>query len=55
MNDDIFIFDESGTILKGVKYKSVKSVIIPDGVTINYNNYLVLVYGSYSQYRQCAL
>ena len=33
MSDDIFIFDESGTILIGVKDKSIKSVIIPDGVT----------------------
>ena len=32
MSDDIFIFDESGTILKGVKDTTIKSVIIPNGV-----------------------
>ena len=33
MNDNIFIFDESGTILEGVKDRIIKSVTIPDGVT----------------------
>ena len=33
MSDDIFIFDESGTILIGVKDTTIKSVIIPNGVT----------------------
>ena len=33
MNDNIYIFDESGTVLNGIIYKSIKSVIIPDGVT----------------------
>ncbi len=33
MNNDIFIFDESGTILKGVNDKSIRNVRIPDGVT----------------------
>ena len=33
MNENIFIFDESCTIIKGVKDKSVRSVRIPDNVT----------------------
>ena len=33
MNDNIFIFDESGTILEGVKDKSINSVAIPNSVT----------------------
>ena len=33
MNDNIFIFDESGTILKGVKDQSIKSIVIPNSVT----------------------
>ncbi len=33
MNDDIFIFDETGTILEGVKDRTIKSVTIPDSVT----------------------
>lgn len=33
MSDDIFKFDESGTILKGIKDKSIRNVTIPDGVT----------------------
>ena len=33
MSDDIFLFDESGTILKGVKNKAIKSITIPDSVT----------------------
>ena len=32
MNDDIFILDESGTVLIGVKDKNITSVVIPDGV-----------------------
>ena len=32
MSDDIFIFDESGTILKGVKDKTITSITIPYGV-----------------------
>ena len=32
MNNDVFIFDESGTILVRVKDVSVKSVTIPNGV-----------------------
>ena len=34
MTDDIFLFDESGTILKGVKNKSIKSATIPERVII---------------------
>ena len=33
MNDDILIFDESRTVLKGVRDISITSVVIPDGVT----------------------
>ena len=29
MSEDIFIFDESGTILKGVKNRAIKSITIP--------------------------
>ena len=32
MNDDIFIRDESGTVLIGVKDKNITSATIPDGV-----------------------
>ena len=32
MSEDVFIFDESGTILKGIKDKSINSVTIPEGV-----------------------
>jgi hypothetical protein len=33
MSEDIFIFDESGIILKKVIDKSIRNVTIPDGVT----------------------
>lgn len=33
MSDDIFIFDETGTILKGINDRAIKSITIPNSVT----------------------